>query len=432
MKQVLAVALALTVFAVSARKPNYDESKVKPYKLEDPLTFADGRKVAAPEEWAARRLEILEIFQREMYGRMPPPPENLALEVLEEGKTMDGFAVRKQVRMRFKTGKTGPKIDWIIVRPAHAKKPVPAILFLNYRGNQEYFVDSEVRVTDGWIRNNPKKFIENHRADERSRGAICTNPNGPTTFPLGTILSRGYAVATACYGEISPDPQGGREIQDKLAYTGVFSLWPTRDPARTDNTTALNAWAWGLMRGLDMLEREPAIDAKRVVVTGCSRLGKAALIAGAFDERFPVVVPNQTGGGGAPLAKRDFGENVSTEMRAFTHWYCKAYGKYVDNEDAMPFDQHLLLAAVAPRRLLVEGFNQGWFDSKGEYLACRAASCVWKFLGGSPMPDVPYPEDLATDAIGGDLGYYHRPGNHGINDWDWLRILDFADRTFAE
>ncbi|MBO4287723.1 MAG: acetylxylan esterase [Kiritimatiellae bacterium] len=421
----------LTAVAVFARKPNYDEAKVKPYTLEDPLTFVDGRKVGTPEDWARRRLEILEIFQREMYGRMPPPPENLSLEVLEEGKTMDGFAVRKQVRMRFKADKTGPKIDWLILRPAYAKRPVPAILFLNYRGNQEFSVDPEVLVSDGWFRNNPKKFVFNHRVSEKSRGVACTNPNGPTTFPLGMILARGYAVVTACYGEISPDPQGKAQ-QDELAYTGVFSLWPPRNPARTDNTTSLNAWAWGLMRGLDMLEREPAIDAKRVAVTGCSRLGKAALIAGAFDERFPVVIPNQTGGGGAPLAKRDFGENVSTEMRAFTHWYCKAYGKYVDNEEAMPFDQHLLLAAVAPRRLLVEGFNSGWFDPKGEYLSCRAASCVWKMLGKSPMPDVPYPDDLSTDAIGGDLGYYHRPGNHGINDWDWLRMLDFADRSFAE
>ncbi|MBP5510506.1 MAG: acetylxylan esterase [Kiritimatiellae bacterium] len=423
--------LFFIVLSAFARKPNYDESKVKPYKLEDPLTFVDGKKVKTPDDWARRRREILEIFQREMYGRMPPPPETLSLEVLEEGKTMDGFALRKQVRMRFKPDKSGPKIDWIIVRPAYAEKPVPAILFLNYRGNQEFFVDPEVRVTDGWLKNNPKKFVTDNRVSEKSRGVACTNPNAPSTFPLGMLLARGYAVVTACYGEISPDPKFP-ESQEKLAYTGVFSLWPPRDPSRTDNTTSLNAWAWGLMRGLDMLEREPAVDAKRVAVTGCSRLGKAALLAGAFDERFPVVIPNQTGGGGAPLAKRDFGENISTEMKSFTHWYCKAYGKYVDNEDAMPFDQHLLLAAVAPRRLLVEGFNEPWFDSKGEYLACRAASCVWNLLGKSPMPDVPYPKDLATDAIGGDLGYYHRPGHHGINDWDWLRILDFADRTFAK
>ncbi len=108
------------------------------------------------------------------------------------------------------------------------------------------------------------------------------------------------------------------------------------------------------------------------------RLAKTALLAAARDERFAVCAfPNQTGGGGVPLAKRDFGENVSTEMSMFHHWYCKAYGKYIDNEQAMKFDQHLLVAAIAPRRILVQGFNQGWFDTKGEFLALpRRLSCM--------------------------------------------------------
>ena len=159
--------------------------------------------------------------------------------------------------------------------------------------------------------------------------------------------------------------------------------------------------------------------------------GKAALIAAARDERFAVCVPNQTGGGGAPLAKRDYGENVGTEMESFPHWYCRAYGKYADNERAMPFDQHLLLAAVAPRALLVEGFDEPWFDTKGEYLACRAASPAWEFLGHPGLPPGGFPDNFSTALVGPRLGYVRRGGAHGLSGYDWLWLLDFADRALA-
>ena len=191
-----------------------------------------------------------------------------------------------------------------------------------------------------------------------------------------------------------PDPSGGRERQDKEAYSsGIFDLWGPRDPARDDNTSSLMAWAWGLVRGMDMIEMLPGLDASRVLLTGYSRLAKAALLAGAYDERFAVVVPNQTGGGGAPLSKRRFGENVGTEVVSFSHWYCRAYDKYADNEKNMPFDQHLLLACIAPRPLMVQGFDELWFDTKGEFLALKAASPVWKFLGKKGLPDVEWPGD---------------------------------------
>ena len=142
----------------------------------------------------------------------------------------------------------------------------------------------------------------------------------------GYVIARGYAVMSACYCEVSSDPDmrapdAAIYPQEIMAYNGVFTLWGPRDPKRTDNITAIGAWGWALSRGLDLAERIPEIDAKKAVVTGCSRLGKSALMAAARDERFAVCVPNQTGGGGAPLAKRDYGENVSTENRMFTHWY---------------------------------------------------------------------------------------------------------------
>jgi len=179
-----------------------------------------------------------------------------------------------------------------------------------------------------------------------------------------------------------------------------------------------------------MLEAEPAIDASKVMVTGCSRLAKAALLAGAFDQRFAVVAPIQTGGGGIPIAKRNFGENVTTMTRMFTHWYCSAYRDYARHEDSMPFDQHLLAATIAPRALLVGGFNENWFDTKGEFLSLEAASPVWEKFCGEGLPKVNWPDNYDRSAIGMRLGYYRRENLHGISAIDWTYMIDFADRLF--
>ena len=428
--KLLVSVLLLLSWVVSAQRPvNYDESKVAPYTLEDPLTFVDGTKVKSPAEWPARRQEILGIFQKEMYGQMPPAGDGIFLEEIEQGTTLAGFATRRQVRMWFRPDKTGPNIDWLIVTPAQVKGPAPVVMFLNYSGNHELLVDEEVLVPDSWMRE--KMSTEDHKASPETRGKYARYGED-NVYPLGMLVANGYAVVSACYCDISPDPDPGLKegdvlLQDTFAYTGVFDLWGERDPSRDDNTTSLAAWGWGLMRGMDMVEEDPALDASRVILTGYSRLGKAALIAGAFDERFPLVVPVQTGGGGVPLAKRNYGETVGTEMVSFRHWYCKAYGKYADNTDAMPFDQHMLLACIAPRALLVEGFDQGWFDTKGEFLSVQAASPVWKFLGDKGLPDAPWPEDFDTSAIGTSLGYVRRPNGHGISPIDWKWMLDFAE-----
>ncbi|MBR1574910.1 MAG: hypothetical protein IJ654_00495 [Bacteroidales bacterium] len=411
---------------------NYDEDAVGPYTLEDPLTFADGRKVRSKKQWPARRQEILEFFQQEMYGQMPPA-SRIWTEVLEEGPTLAGFGTRRQLRMWFRPDKTGPRIDWLIVTPNHVEGPVPTILLLNYGGNHEFLFDEEILVTEAWMRE--KHGHNGNRASAETRGRF--NHDGDrNVYPVGMLLARGYAVMTACYCEISPDPDPGYEedgvtLQDRFAYTGVFDLWGLRDPAREDNTTALGAWAWGLMRGMDWIVQDPALDENRVVLTGCSRLAKAALIAGAYDERFPLVVPVQTGGGGVPLAKRHFGETVETEVAAFRHWYCRAYDKYAGHTDQMPFDQHLLLSCIAPRALLVEGFDGPWFDTKGEFLAVQAASPVWRFLGVPGLPKVEWPGDYDTSAIGPRLGYVRRDQQHGISAIDWTWMMNFADGVFG-
>lgn len=415
--------LCMPVSALHAQQVNYDENKVGPYTLEDPLRFVSGKKVKNLRDWAQRRQEILDIFQREMYGQMPPRSD-VYLQLMEQGTTLAGFGLRRQVRMWFRSDHSGLFIDWLIVTPRHAQEPVPSVMLLNYCGNHTVLTDEVILITDS------RDVPHNLYRETKPRGNFA-DPNQRTYYPVSMILARGYAFVTACYADISPDPDPASEAeQDQYAYRRCFSLWPPRDPSRDDNTTSLGAWAWGLMRGMDMIERDSLLDAARVVLTGSSRLGKAALIAGAFDERFPVVVPNQTGGGGVPLAKRNFGENITTETKMFTHWYCRAYRKYAGHEDQMPFDQHLLLACIAPRALLVEGFDEKWFDTRGEFLSVQAASPVWEKFCKTGLPRVEWPQDFDTSAIGERLGYVRRSGQHGHAAHDWVWMLRFADRVF--
>ncbi len=413
----LLLCALLLATAAGARPPNYDEAKAGPYTLPDPLTFADGTRLTAPNQWPKRRSEILALFEDQMYGVVPPPPAAMRTEVLESGETLGGRVIRKQLRMWFREDRTGPKIDWIIFLPKSAPSPVPAFLGLNYYGNQELLPDPEIRVTDAWLRDNAKHFISGNRASEKSRGL------NTETWPVETLAARGYALVTACYGDVDPDYDDGFT-------NGVHALFPPPRPVPGNYTTSLAAWSWALMRGMDLIEKEAAIDARRVAVVGCSRLAKAALLAGAKDERFAVVIPNQTGGGGVPLAKRDYGENVALQNAKFPHWFCGNFRKYSDNEAALPFDQHMLLAACAPRKLYVSSFPGTWFDPYGEFLSVKAAEPVWRFLGLPGLPAAEWPQELSP-SLGTHLGYHRRPAEHGIAPYDWQCYLAFTDRAFG-
>ena len=410
---------------------NYDKLKIAPYTLEDPLVFADGREVSTIGDWQARRREILALFSHEMFGAEPPRPEALVTELADEKRTVDGHAIRRQYRMWFKADKSGPCVSWIVWIPSHAKGPVPVISFLNYGGNHELVPDADIPVQQGWHKRS--KETPGCKSTEATRG-LMQNPDNRNVFPIGTILANGYAVMSACYCEISPDPyryERAPYTQNPFAYTGVFELWGARSEERGDDIAALGAWGWALSRGLDLAERIPELDAKRSIVTGWSRLGKAALVAGARDERFRVVAPIQTGGGGCPLLKRDYGENTSTLNRDFTHWFCPNFVKYAEEPwRTMPFDVHLFLSCIAPRTLLVMGFDDRWYDTEGEYLALKAASPVWRFLGKDAMPDVPWPDDYDLSAVGRDLGYVRRDGTHGMSAYEWKWIMDFAGKVF--
>lgn len=396
---------------------------------EDPFTFVDGTKVVTKDDWARRREEILEIFQHQMYGRRPADCP-VYLEEIEHGRTsVNGIpAIREQVRMYFKADKSGPEVDWLIVRPGNAEGRVPAIITLNYTGNHTMLPDEQIVVPDCWLDNWADYYISDNRAQEAGRGCVL-HGGKRYHYPIDFFLANGFAFVTACYGELSSDPED-KTLQSSIAYNHLFELWQPRDSAAKDNTMALMAWGWALSRGLDMLEQHNGdnIDVKRVLVTGCSRLGKAALLAGAYDERFAVVVPIQTGSGGMPLSKHvsEGKETVASETTTFTHWFCENYRQYAGNEENMPFDQHLLVSCIAPRPILSCGFDNKWFDTRGEFLNLQISTPVWEFFGKSGLPSVAWPETDRNEAIGENMGYYHRHGKHGIIMEDWTRIIAFA------
>ncbi len=392
----------------------YDESKVPGYVLPDPLTMADGTKVTHSKQWPARRAEVLHLFRTRVYGRAPGRPEGMTFEVFDDtAKALGGKARRKQVAIRLTGRETGPRMDLLIYLPAGAKGPVPAFLLLNFRGNHSICDDPAIRLSTSWMR--PGDGVADHRATEKARGAAAKR------FPVEMVLGRGYALATVYYGDIDPDHHDGFR-------NGVHGAFDKGDRG-PDAWGSIAAWAWGLSRALDYLQTDRDVDARRVAVLGHSRLGKTALWAGAEDQRFAVVISNDSGCGGAALSRRAFGETVERINRSFPHWFCETFKRYGGREGDLPVDQHMLVALAAPRPVYVASADRDlWADPRGEFLSCKHADPVYRLLGTEGLPtDTMPPLDRP---VMGRIGYHVRSGGHDLSEYDWRQYLEFADKHF--
>ena len=275
---------------------NHDESKVKPYTLPDPLTLLNGKKVKTPKDWTnTRRPEILRLFEQNVYGRTPVSRITPRYELVStDREALGGKAIRKQVTISFAGHESGPKIHMLVYLPANAKGPVPLFLGLNFGGNQTVHADPAILLPEIWTREQVRK-----PASDDSRGRAASQ------WQVERMLARGYGLATAYYGDIEPDFNGGMEH-------GVRKILPTSDWG------AMGAWAWGLSRMMDYLETDKDVDAKHVALMGHSRLGKTALWAGAQDERFAIVISNDSGEGGAAIIEAQFRRGRLADQQQFS------------------------------------------------------------------------------------------------------------------
>ena len=392
---------------------NEDESKVPPYVLPDPLVLASGRKVGDARQWTAqRRPELLRLFETHVYGRTPESGPRPRFQVTKtDPSALGGRAIRKEVAISFGGGQSARRLDLLLYLPSKAPAPVPVFLALNFQGNHAVHPDPGITLSARWMAASSPGVVAN-RATEASRGADARH------WPLETILERGYGLATAYYGDLFLDrPDGAAE--------SVLALFP--GPRGSDAWGAIGVWAWGLSRALDYLETDRAVDAKRVVLIGHSRLGKAALWAGAQDPRLAVVISNDSGCGGAALSKRIYGETVAAITTRFPHWFCANFARYAGREAELPVDQHELLALVAPRPLYVaSAVEDKWADPKGEFLSALNADPVYRLLGTDGLPAREMPGvDLP---VHGTIGYHVRSGGHDVTEFDWRQYLAFSDR----
>ena len=407
----LAALLVCGWTAARAQSANYDELKVGVYTLPDPLIFNNGKSVRSARDWKGRRKQILELFATQVYGRGPKAPKHISYDVFDvDQAALGGRAIRKQVTIYFSARKNGPKEDILIYLPAGAHKPAPVILTLNFSGNQSVINDSAVKLPTIW---DGKTHLK-HLASEDSRGK-------DTEFEVEKILARGYGFATICYQNIEPDFKGGY-------VEGIRPLFlkPGQSAPAPDEWGAIGAWAYGLSRAMDYLERDKHIDAKRVAIMGHSRLGKTVLWAGALDTRFAMVLSNCSGEGGASLARRNYGETVTNLVGAFPYWFSPNFQKYPDRVDQLPVDAHELIALIAPRPVYITGAEDDrWGDPKGEFLACVGAGPVYRLLGAHDLGTSEMP--ALNQPIMQTIGYHVRSGKHAVTAFDWDQFLVFAD-----
>lgn len=373
---------------------NYDESRIPPYTLPDPLAGTTGT-VRTVEQWRTRRAEILELFREHVYGHRPGLPQEFRFEVVEENpKAMDGAATLKRVHVMSANHGREHVFQLTMFLPNGRPRRVGVFLLLNNR--PESNTDPTRRQKSGF-------------------------------WPAEQMIARGYGIAAIQVEALAPDDR--LRYRDTAIWLFEGSLTPPV-PRASNAWAALAAWTWGASRAMDYLVTDSRVDAARVAVVGHSRGGKAALWAGAEDERFSMVVANDSGEGGAALSRRPFGETLARITTSFPHWFNENYRTYANRVDALPLDQHMLLALIAPRALYVASADQDlWADPRGEFLALAHSSPVYA-LWGEPAIGTDAMPPLDRPAIAGRRGYHVRTGTHNLTPFDWDRFAEFADKVW--
>lgn len=391
----------------------YDEANVPPYTLPDPLRFEDGKAVSNPEDWQKRRGELLDLFSKHVYGKTPVGrPEGMRFEPRKKVTDfLKGKATLEEIRIHFSAEEGGPFLDLLLIKPNQIPEGgVPTFLTINFAGNHTLDPSPEITLSTSWMRASAEEtkngLVVGHQATEKSRGARISR------WPVEKLIDAGTALASFYYGDIDPDFDDGFE-------NGIHALF---GKPKADEWGSIGSWAWGASRAMDYLATDHTIDQKRVAIFGHSRLGKTALWAGAQDERFSLVISNDSGCGGAALSRRCFGERVGRINTAFPHWFADTFLQYNGNEAALPVDQHELIALIAPRMVYVaSAVEDQWADPKGEFLSAKNAGPVYELLGKKGLGVDEQP--ALNTPVGESVRYHVRSGKHDVTDFDWEQYI---------
>lgn len=401
--------------AFAQYEPNYDESKVPVFKLPDPLKTFNGKKVKNVKKWETkRRPELLDFFTQNIYGAVPGELKITSYEVTEQSNNaLNGKAIRKQIDLSFRKDNNSLDFTILMYLPKNTDK-VPMFLAYNFYGNHTITNEVDIVISEAWAADNPSFGIINNQLTEQSRGVRANR------WPVEKMIEAGYGLAVIYYGEVDPDKD---DLSDGIQ--PFFYVDDQQQPA--DNEWgSIAAWAWGLSRAMDYFEMDEQVDASKVIVFGHSRLGKTSLWAGASDTRFAGVISNNSGCGGAALSKRRVGETVWRINRSFPYWFCQNFKNYSKNEEALPVDQHELIALIAPRPVYVASAEDDqWADPRGEFLSALYASPVYKLYGKKGITQNEMPE--VNQPIQNTVAYHIRTGKHDVTDFDWEQYIKWAD-----
>jgi hypothetical protein len=378
---------------------NYDESKANPFPaLPDPLRLLNGKRVkTANDWWKKRRPELVEIYDREIYGRMPADVPGVTWSVKETREDVVG------------------------------DRPVVFRKLVGHVDNSAYplvNVDIEAELTTPKDAKRVPVVVEFFPFEFRDRF-----PPPPSPTWQEQVIARGWAYAILSTSTIQADNGAGLT-------RGIIGLVNRGQPRKPDDWGALRAWAWGASRLLDYLETNPEVDAKRAVIEGVSRFGKAALVTMAYEPRYAIGFIGSSGAGGAALARRNWGEKIENVAGSGEyHWMAGNYIKYAADPlgpDDLPVDAHELIALAAPRPLFIGAGTleqgDGWVDPKGMFLAAQAASPVYRLLGKRAIDAREWPP-TETALTSGELAYRQHAGGHTSGP-NWPTFLDFAARYF--
>jgi hypothetical protein len=397
---------------------NYDESKVRAFTLPDPLVCRDGTKVTSAEQWwIRRRPEIVEEFDREIYGRVPRDVPRVTWEITSttEEKVGDIPAITRQLVGHVDNSKCpqiNVDIQLSLTTPVDAKGPVPVMM--------------EFGFGPGPRPGGPGAAARKATLKAATK-AGGFGPFGPPWQPL--VLARGWGYAIIVPGSIQADNGAGLT-------RGIIGLCNRGRPRKPDDWGALRAWAWGASRALDYFETDKDVDARQVGIEGLSRYGKAALVAMAYDPRFAIGFIGSSGEGGAKLHRRNFGELVENLTGSGEyHWMAGNFLKYGGplTPDDLPVDAHELIALCAPRPTFISygastgpGAEGQWVDQRGSFMAAVAAGPVFRLLGKKDLGTSKFPE-VENPIVDGELAFRQHRGGHTTGP-NWPTFLAFADR----